>query len=201
MMHQLSEYLSVWTTTRAAAMTSYLLLFASTVAGLLMSGKMAGKRSKAVILAVHQWCGWFGFLFGTLHGMVLVFDQYVGYSPFELLIPFASHDHRILNGLGTLIFYISAILILSSDFMKQLGKKAWRSIHFLAFAGFGMAVVHGYALGTDTAIPWVRLLYILTTAIVVVLTVVRVYSARKPKKEVAYIPPASAKPFKLQRLP
>lgn len=202
-MHQLSDYLTVWTTTRAAAMTSYLLLFASTVAGLLISGRMAGKRSKAVVLAVHQWCGWFGFLFGTLHGMVLVFDKYVGYSPFELLVPFAAHDHRLLNGIGTLVVYISAILILSSDLMKKLGKKAWRAIHFLAFAAFGMAVVHGYALGTDTQIPWVRFLYVITAGIVVLLTAVRILEARrrKRKNEVTYIPPAAGRPVKLQRMP
>lgn len=190
-------------TTRAAGMTSYLLLFASTFAGLMMSGRMAGKRAKAMVLAIHQWCGWFGFLFGALHGMVLVFDKYVGYSPFELLVPFASNDHRLLNGLGTLIFYISAVLILSSDFMKQLGKKTWRAIHFLAFAGFGMAVVHGYALGTDTQIPWVRFLYIVTAGIVVLLTAYRIYEARKRKRknEVTYIPPAAAQPVKLQRMP
>lgn len=200
-MHQLSEYLTVWITTRAAGMTSYLLLFLSTAAGLAISGRMAGKRAKAVTLAVHQWGGWFGFLFGAMHGMVLVFDKYVGYSPFELLIPFASHDHRLLNGFGTLAFYIAGLLILSSDLMKKLGKKAWRTIHFLAFAGFGLAALHGFAIGTDSKVGWIRALYAATVGIVVLMTVYRVYAARARRTKAEYIPPAAVKPIELRRLP
>ncbi|WP_051317965.1 ferric reductase-like transmembrane domain-containing protein [Cohnella thermotolerans] len=191
-MHALSDWLTVWATTRAAGMTSYLLLFASTVAGLLTSGRLAGKKRKAALLAAHQWTGWFGFLFGALHGMVLVFDRYVGYSPFELLVPFASDDHRLLTGLGTLTFYISALLILSSDLIKQWGKRVWRAIHFLAFAGFGMALLHGFALGTDTRDGGVKTLYIVTGIVVAGLTVYRIYDSRRQRQAqtVAYIPPA-----------
>ncbi|MBB6735029.1 ferric reductase-like transmembrane domain-containing protein [Cohnella zeiphila] len=198
-MRELSDVLSVWATTRAAGMTSYLLLFASTLAGLLMTGGMSGKR-KAVLLAVHQWSGWFGFLFGLTHGIVLLFDKYVGYSPFELLIPFASDDHRFLNGLGTLTLYVCVVLIASSDLMKRLGRKTWRAIHFLAFAGFGMGWLHGFALGTDSAVGWVRLLYIGTGAAVVALTAVRIYRARAKRRNVDYIPPASSRPPRLERL-
>lgn len=196
-MSQLSELFSVWITTRAGGLTSYLLLFVSTAAGLLMSGKLSGRKSQAAILAVHQWAGWFGFLFGLMHGMVLLFDRYVGYSAVELAVPFASDDHRWLNGIGTLSLYISAILIASSDLMKRLGRRLWRAIHFLAFAGYGMALAHGILLGTDTRNAGIAAMYATTGLIVVGLLVYRIYSAmRKPQAS-----PSHSKGGKAERPP
>ena len=197
-MRTLSDLLTVWTTTRAAGITSYLLLYTSTVAGLLVSSKMASKRAKAAILGVHQWSGWFGFLFGAMHGMVLLFDRYVGYSAFELAVPFASNDHRYLNGIGTLTLYISGLLILSSDLMKKLGKRVWRAIHFLAFAGYGLALCHGLLLGTDSRQGWMLAIYALTAASVLLLSCVRIYGARRKSPSPEYIPPSGvAKPVPL----
>lgn len=197
-MRTLSDLLTVWTTTRAAGITSYLLLYASTVAGLLVSSKMASKRAKAAILGVHQWSGWFGFLFGAMHGMVLLFDRYVGYSAFELAVPFASNDHRYLNGIGTLTLYISGLLILSSDLMKKLGKRVWRAIHFLAFAGYGLALLHGLLLGTDSRQGWMLAMYASTAASVLLLVAVRIYGARRKSPSPGYIPPSGgAKPIPL----
>jgi sulfoxide reductase heme-binding subunit YedZ len=168
------DVLTVWATTRAAGITSYLLLFLSTAVGIIVSLKMLNSRQKSVLLTIHQSSGWFGFLFGMLHGSVLLFDQYVGYTPSELLVPFTSHSHPILIGLGTLSFYSVLILIVSSDMIKTLGKKAWRAIHFLAFPGFFMGLAHGFLLGSDTPNTWVKMMYMATAGIIVILTVARI---------------------------
>ncbi|MDG0792069.1 ferric reductase-like transmembrane domain-containing protein [Cohnella ginsengisoli] len=173
-MNGLADWLTVWTTTRAAGITCYLLLFVSTGAGILTSLKLFGPKTRAGVLFLHQSAGWFGFLFGALHGSVLMFDKYVGYSPMELLVPFAARTHPYLMGIGTLSFYITLILIASSDMMKRLGKKTWRAIHFLAFPGFFMGLVHGLLLGTDSSQPWMKWTYIATAGLVVALTIFRI---------------------------
>jgi sulfoxide reductase heme-binding subunit YedZ len=126
-------------------------------------------RPSSTLLAVHQWSGWFGFLFGVVHGLVLLFDTYVGYSPRELMIPFAAHDHPFLTGFGTLSFYIAVLLLLSSDLIRKLGNNIWRAIHFLAFPGFFLSLIHGFALGTDAKVGWVQAIYTGTAGIIVVL--------------------------------
>ncbi|QYR21280.1 ferric reductase-like transmembrane domain-containing protein [Paenibacillus sp. sptzw28] len=172
------DALSVWSTTRAAGITAYVFLFLSTAAGIIMSLKMLNGRAKSVLLTVHQSSGWFGFLFGILHGSVLLFDKYVGYSLGELLFPFTSHSHPVLTGLGTLSFYIALILIISSDMMKHLGKKVWRTIHFLAFPGYFMGLIHGFFIGTDTQYPWVKTMYFATAGAVLVLTLFRIAAVK-----------------------
>jgi len=84
--------------------------------------------------------------------------------------------------------------------MKRLGRKTWRAIHFLAFAGFGMAWLHGFALGTDSSAGWVRLLYLGTGAAVAGLAVLRIFRARAKRRDIEYIPPASSRPARLERL-
>lgn len=175
-MNGLADWLTVWTTTRAAGITCYLLLFVSTAAGILTSLKLLPPKVRAAVLLIHQSGGWFGFLFAALHGSVLLFDNYVGYSAAELLIPFAAHSHPVLTGLGTLSFYCALLLLASSDMIKRLGKKTWRAIHFLAFPGFVTGLVHGLLLGTDAQSPWMKWTYIVTGATILALTLLRIYA-------------------------
>lgn len=180
------DALNIWSTTRAAGITSYLFLFLSTAAGIIVSLKMLNGHAKSVLLTLHQSSGWFGFLFGVIHGSVLLFDTYVGYSPSELLIPFTAYSQPVLTGLGTLSFYIAFILIISSDFVKKLGRKIWRTIHFLAFPGYFMGLLHGLLIGSDSQYPWAQIMYICTASLVVMLTVFRI-AAVKFEKAPGYI--------------
>ncbi len=181
-MNELADTLSVWTTTRAAGMTAYLLLFVSTAAGMMMSLKMLNGKPKAAMLAAHQWSGWFGFLFSFVHGGVLLFDSYVGFSLYELLIPFASDSNRLLTGFGTLAFYCTLLLLLSSDFIKKLGRKTWRAIHFLAFPAFFLALAHGLLMGTDSQQGWAYGMYIATGGLMIIFTGLRIAAVKLENK-------------------
>lgn len=179
--HAAGSILTVWTTTKAAGLTAYLLLFISMVAGIVQGTPFAKGPKRLLWNLAHQWCGWFGLLFGMLHGIVLVFDQYVGYSLAELAVPFASDHDRLGTGLGILAFYLMAILILSSDLMKKLGKKVWRTIHFVAFPTFVLALVHGLMAGSDSAHPVFIALYAVTGGTVAVMLVWRIWYAKNAK--------------------
>lgn len=184
---------NVWSTTRAAGLTCYLLLFVSTTAGLMMSLKLAKGRTKSLLLAVHESSGWFGFLFGLIHGGVLLFDKYVGYTLASLLVPFTATTHPIVTGLGTIAFYIALLLILTSDGIKRIGKKAWRTIHFLAFPGFSLALVHSLFIGTDSQYLWAKLIYLSTAAIVIGLTAARlILTFRKREENIPTMIPQAA---------
>ncbi|MCM3702787.1 ferric reductase-like transmembrane domain-containing protein [Paenibacillus macerans] len=184
---------NVWSTTRAAGLTSYLLMFVSVTAGLMMSLKLAKGRTKSFLLALHESSGWFGFLFGLVHGGVLLFDKYVGYTLASLLVPFTATTHPIVTGLGTIAFYITLILILTSDGIKKIGIKSWRTIHFLAFPGFFLALLHGLLIGTDTQYLWAKLIYLSTAAIVIGLTAARVIlTFRKKGKNIRTMIPQAA---------
>lgn len=173
----LADTLPVWTTLRAAGLTSYMLLFAAMVAGLLQGETWATGTKKATLNLIHQWCGWFGMLFGLVHGLVLVFDEPAGYSFMDIVIPFAAENEPVWSGLGTIAFYLMVLLILSSDLIKTIGKKVWRVLHFMALPTFTLALLHAIMLGTDSGTPAMKLMYLITGAAVAALIVRRIYMA------------------------
>lgn len=181
---------SVWDTTRGLGLTSYLLLFVSMVAGILQSLKVMPPASRANLAIVHTLSGWLGMLFGLTHGLVLLYDTYVGYSIMEILVPFTAKKSPVVTGMGIIALYIMMLLVISSDLLKRLGKKIWRSVHFLAFPAFILALYHGIALGTDTALPTIKLFYAITGSIVAFLVVIRILvsansaTAAKPQANV-----------------
>jgi sulfoxide reductase heme-binding subunit YedZ len=103
------------------------------VAGILQTMKWFSPRIGGIVYTVHQSSGWFGLLFGMIHGLVLLFDKQVGYTLIEISIPFTSHYKPFESGLGILAFYAMFLLVVSSYLMKHLGKKLWRSIYFPLF--------------------------------------------------------------------
>jgi hypothetical protein len=46
------------------------------------------------------------------------------------------------------------------------GARIWRGLHGLAYAGWGLAMLHGFTAGSDSSLGWVRLLYLLCLAAV-----------------------------------
>jgi sulfoxide reductase heme-binding subunit YedZ len=169
-----SHWFPVWNTTRAAGFVSYLLLFFSMMAGLLQSFRFLGTNTRSVALVIHSTCGWLGFLFGMVHGLVLLFDKQVPYSFTEIFVPFASPRAMLPTACGILAFYILFFLVLTSDLMKQLGRKIWRAIHYLAFPGYVLALYHGIALGTDTQSISIQIVYGVTGAVTFSLIVARI---------------------------
>lgn len=181
---RLAADLSVWSTTRAAGFTAYLLLFVSMLAGLLQGSTWAKGPRRLKLNLIHQWCGWFGLLFGMAHGLVLVFDNYVGYRLVDILVPFAAKYERWGTGFGILSLYLFLLLVVSSDLMKQLGKKLWRTIHFSAFPAFILALIHGLSTGSDSGQIVVILLYAVTGGITALLFGWRMFSQFRPKAKI-----------------
>lgn len=175
-----SHLFPVWYTTRAAGITSYLLLFLSLVSGMLIGLKVIPTRARPMLTFIHTTGGWFGFLFGTLHGLILLDDQYVGYSISDIFIPFTARTDAFLNGMGTISLYCLLLVMISSDLIKKIGRRVWKAIHFITFPCFVMAMYHGMALGSDTSTSWMKMIYLSTGVIVFSLLTLRIMKRNKP---------------------
>jgi len=153
----------------------------SVVAGIFSHSKLIGAKPRALLQHIHQWTGWFGFLFGILHGIVLTIDSYEPFRITELLIPFLSDYKPLATGMGILSFYMFIAVLITSDWMKKFGKRMWRTVHFLAFPAFVLSFLHGLLAGSDSSLTPARWMYALTGLIFLVAVVVRMKtSANKP---------------------
>lgn len=171
----------IWISVRVAGLTAYLLLTLSVLAGILRHIP----KKKSNILEFHQVIGQIGLLFIAIHAYLLVYDHYQPYSLVSVLVPFMSPHERILTGIGTITMYLLIVVILTSDFMKLIGRKVWKKTHYLVFPMWFLSFMHSFFIGTDTGSSWAQSLYWCTFLLVLGATVFLVAKVtKKPKKQI-----------------
>ncbi|MGJ7912759.1 ferric reductase-like transmembrane domain-containing protein [Neobacillus sp. LXY-1] len=169
----MNDYLSTWTLIRASGFLAYYLLTLSLGIGLLSTISIM-KKKKGILIQLHQFSGWTGFLTIIFHILLLWRDSYAPYSLAELFVPFGAKNEPLLSGLGTLSFYLFLIVLGSGDFfMKKLGK-LWKRMHMLVFPAWLLMCIHGMVIGTDSSEPWALLIYTIGISFILVLGFLRI---------------------------
>jgi len=168
-----------WYVSRAAGLVAYVALSASVLLGLLISSR-SGPRflPKVAVFEMHQFLAVLGLALVGLHAGALVFDHTVNFSIADILVPFASSYRPGWVAAGVASAWLSAAIAASFWVKKRIGQKTWRTIHFGSFAGYFLALVHGFGAGTDSHVPVVYWMYVVSAAAVVSLTIFRVLAAR-----------------------
>jgi predicted ferric reductase len=168
-----------WYLSRAAGLTAYGLLWLAIVLGLSLSNRLARVWPGGPTAAdLHQFASLLALVFATVHGLVLLGDQYIGYTFAQILVPFTGTGYRPLwVGLGQVGFYLAAVVALSVYLRDSVGYRAWRALHYLSFAVYILATVHAVGAGTDSAAPLAPLIYWVGSVVVGLLTVRRVLTS------------------------
>lgn len=169
-----------WYLSRGSGIVAYLIIWLSTVLGLLVTSKLARLwPGGPTAVDLHEFTGLLGMAFAAFHVLILLGDQYIGYTLGQLLIPFASTEYRPLwIGLGQLGLYLG-IPVTFAFYVRQHIGQLWRTLHYGSFAMFALLALHGLLSGTDSTLPAMQAMYALTSASVVGLTVYRVWVARQ----------------------
>ncbi len=161
-----------WYVTRAAGLTSYILLWLSMVWGMAISSKiLAPTVEGSYSYDFHEFLSLLGLGFVLLHVIVLLLDKYLPFSMWQILIPFVDSYRPIWVGLGVIGFYIFLLVTVTFYMRQSIGSQAFRSIHMLSLLGYLGATLHGLFAGTDSALPITTVIYAGTFLIVVFLTV------------------------------
>ena len=161
-----------WYLARSSAFVAFGLLWLSMVFGLLITTKVSRLWPGApTTYELHQYSGLLGLGFGLFHGLILMGDRYLSFTPLAVLLPFGSRDYRPPSvGLGQLAFYLALVVALSFYVRQRIGRRAWRLLHFASFVSFALALAHGVASGTDSGSAWARAVYWLAGGSVLFLT-------------------------------
>ncbi len=164
-----------WDLARSSAFASYLLIWLSVVFGLLITNRIGRSWfSVQTMVDLHQFSSLLGLAFGLFHGLILLGDQYIGFTPLQLIIPFASSNYQpIWVGLGQLAFYLAVVVSLSFYVRKAITPGVWRAVHYLSFMLYAFITVHGLLAGSDTLTLPVLLMYVITSSTVFLLTLNR----------------------------
>jgi predicted ferric reductase len=177
-----SEPKAYWYLSRSSAFVAYILMWLSVVFGLLMTNKLARMwPGGPTAFDLHQHTSLLSLAFALFHALILMGDTYIQASLASILIPFAYEGYEPLwVGVGQVSLYLLALIGLSFYIKPWIGRSAWRVIHFLSFALFLMAMLHGLYSGSDSESIFAQVVYWGSAASTLFLTIYRVLVAQNP---------------------
>lgn len=173
-----------WYVTRAAGLTGYFLLWLSMAWGLAIPSKIVQPVLEGTFTYdFHEHLSLLGLGFVLLHIVVLLFDKFLPFNIFQLLVPFTDSYRPFWVGLGILSFYTFLVVTVTFYLRSHIGTQAFRSIHVFSLVGYLGATLHGLFAGTDSSLPVTMLLYAGTFLVIVFLTIYWLMMRRVEKDE------------------
>ena len=167
-----------WYGTRGAGAVALILLTASLVMGVVDLSRWQSERwPRFVVDGLHRTVSLLAVAVVAIHVLTTVADGFTPIGLKDAVIPFASPYRRLWLGLGTLAFDLLLAVTVTSILRRRLGRRAWRAVHWTAYACWPLALVHGLGTGTDTALPWALLLTVFCLVAVLIAVGWRVATA------------------------
>jgi sulfoxide reductase heme-binding subunit YedZ len=168
-----------WYAARAAGIAAYVVLTLVVTLGLSMAGKArSSKWPKFAVEDVHRFGGLLVGFFVAIHVSTIAVDSYLPFSLTQLLVPFTSRYRPLWTGLGIAAAELLVALALTNHYRLRIPYRYWRRAHYLNFAVWTAATLHGIGSGTDRSAPWLVFLYAASAASVVTLILWRALRPR-----------------------
>ncbi len=168
-----------WYTARAGGIVAWALVSLAVVGGLQLSTRLVRKPAPSWVLDVHRFVGGLSVAFVAVHLLGLALDPFIGYGVADLFVPFASAFKPLPVALGVIGFYLLLAIEITSLAMRKLPRRTWHAVHLTSFVLFVIATVHGLTAGTDRHNAVFQWACLLVAALVLMMTLVRVWSPRR----------------------
>lgn len=145
-----------WYLARATGIVALVLLTASVVLGILgpLRVTISERWPRFAIDTLHRDVSLLVIVVLVIHIVTSVLDGFAPIRLIDAVVPFISAYRPLWMGLGALAFDLLLALIITSLMRRRLGYRSWRAIHWLAYASWPVAVLHGLGTGSDTKASW-----------------------------------------------
>ncbi len=166
---------ALWYLTRGTGAVTLVLLTVSVVLGVADLERWQGRRTpRFVIDAVHRNVSLLVIALLAVHAGVAIVDGFAPITLLDAVVPFGSAYRPLWLGLGALALDLLLAVALTSLVRARLGYRGWRAVHWLAYASFPVAVIHGLGTGSDAKQGWLVALAIACTVAVVLAAAMRI---------------------------
>ena len=123
------------------------LLTGNILLGLLISIRYSPVKSwphrKINIFNLHNWTGYTALCVAGLHPVVLLFSRTAGFHWTDILWPLHSPTQPLVNSLGAAALYCLILVVVTSYFRVELGRRTWKALHYTAYASAALFFAHG----------------------------------------------------------
>ena len=156
-----------WFITRGSGLVTLILLTLSVALGVANVKRLQSARvPRFVINAVHRNASLLALVFLAIHIVTVVLDTYVNIRLIDVVVPFGAGYRPLWVGLGAIAFDLMLALVVTSLLRRHIGYRAWRATHWLAYACWPVALLHGLGSGSDAGTSWMRVVTGVCVAIV-----------------------------------
>jgi NADH:ubiquinone oxidoreductase subunit F (NADH-binding)/DMSO/TMAO reductase YedYZ heme-binding membrane subunit len=147
----------LWYSTRGAGIVSLILFTLVVVLGILTASRWQSRSwPRFVTAGLHRSLALSSLIFLVIHIVTAVVDPFTNLGWSSVVLPFSASYRQIFLGLGSVALYLLIALIATSLVRDRIGLRAWRAIHWAAYAFWPVALVHGIGTGSDASALWMR---------------------------------------------
>lgn len=166
-----------WYLTRSTGAVAMLLLSLAVALGVLDVQRWSTLRwPRFIVDSIHRNAALLALVFLVLHILTSVLDSFAPIGLIDAVVPFAGAYRPFWLGLGAVSFDLIVAVIVTSLLRARMGYSSWRAVHWLSYASWPIALLHGFGTGSDANSVWLQVLSAICLAMVVAAVLARVAS-------------------------
>jgi sulfoxide reductase heme-binding subunit YedZ len=144
-----------WYLTRSTGVVALVLLTLTVVLGVVdVSRWSTPSWPRFVLDSLHRNVSMLVLVFLGLHIITAALDSFAPISLLDAVLPFIGSYRPFWLGLGAVAFDLLLAVAITSMLRERLGHRAWRITHWLAYACWPVALLHGLGTGSDVKSAW-----------------------------------------------
>jgi methionine sulfoxide reductase heme-binding subunit len=178
---------ALWYLSRGSGAVSLLLLSTSVVLGIVDQQRWRSARwPRFTLHGLHRWVSLFAVSFLSIHILSAALDSFAPIRLVDAVVPFMSSYRPLWLGMGALALDMLLAVTVTSLLRKQIGQRTWRAVHWLTYAAWPVALIHGLGSGSDVRDGWLLAVTATCAAAVWIAVFVRVMSAEAAPRLAAF---------------
>jgi predicted ferric reductase len=168
-----------WYLTRGTGIVALILLTLSVALGIANVRRMRLPGApRFVTLGIHRSVSLLAVVFVVVHVLTSVIDGYVPITVADAVVPFSSAYHPFWIGLGAVSFDLLLAVVITSLLRRRVGYRAWRLVHWTAYASWPIALIHSIGTGTDAGSGWMTVLIVVLVSVTIAAVLARLSGRR-----------------------
>ncbi|MEA2459037.1 MAG: methionine sulfoxide reductase heme-binding subunit [Thermoleophilaceae bacterium] len=141
---------ALWYLTRGTGAVSLLLLTLTVVLGVADVRRLSSPRlPRFVVDGLHQTVSLLVVVTLLIHIGTTLLDSFAPIRLVDAVVPFISAYRPVWIGFGALALDLLLAIVITSLARARLGYRAWRGVHWFAYACWPVALLHGLGSGSD----------------------------------------------------
>ena len=146
---------ALWFANRGTGFVLLVLLTLSTMLGVLSTARVTSRLwPRMLTQGLHRNVSLLAVTFLAAHITTAVVDTFVDIRWWNAFVPFTGAYKPLWLGFGSFALDLLLAVTVTSLLRHRMSHKPWRAVHVMAYAAWGMGLVHGMKMGTDAATVW-----------------------------------------------